>query len=174
VVVRHLTEEEIQAHLDGVSGEYDAEIVRHLGTCRRCREVLGTYRALYAGLSADPAYPIPHDLAGSVLSGLGLARTERRLEVSGDIVLIACAIAAMVVGVVAFADLRPVFDGLSAAFRPIMTYVGTHLEASRAGFTQNGAAPTILATGFLIMALIGLVDLAFRLRRLSEAKRQMR
>jgi hypothetical protein len=172
--MRHLTEEEIQTYLDGPSGEHDTGIVRHLRTCKQCREVLETYKALYDGLSADPAYAIPHDLAGSVLSALGLGKTERRLRVPGDVVLIACAIATMLVGLVAFADLRPLLDSLSAAFRPVVAYLGVHLESSHARLSENGGTPTILLTGFLILALTGLLDLAFRLRRLSGARRQIR
>ena len=173
MVMRHLTEEEIQAYLDAPPGEADAEIRHHLETCRQCREVLEDYETLYGKLADDPAYAIPHDLAASVLSGLGLGEAGRRLGLPGDIVLVACAIAAMLVGVLLFADLGPILDAASESARPVIAYVAPYLEASQSRLAESGA-PTILTTSVLILALIGLLDLAFRLKRLSEARREIR
>ena len=169
--MRHLTDEEIQAYLDGA--DLDPELSGHLVTCIQCHEVLGGYRALYADLADETAFKIPQDLAGTVTSRLGLKQAGRRFRVSGDLVLVACAIVAMLIGVSVFADLGPIVEAISASAGPILDHTAPHLESSHSRLAGNGHTPAIVATCVLILVLIGFLDLVFKLKRRADIRRQM-
>jgi hypothetical protein len=168
VAVRHPTEEEIQTYLDGFSGEASAEIRHHLETCEQCGRMFAEYRALYAGLGDGSTFEVPRDLAGSVLSKLGLMQTGCRFRIPGDVVLVACSIVAMLIGVSVFADIGAMVSAVSAAVRPILAYVLPYLGSAQDLLTDTGSVPAIFMTGILILVLAGLVDSAFKLRRLSD------
>jgi hypothetical protein len=172
--LRHLTEEEIQTYLDGSSDEIDAEVRRHLETCRPCREVLADYEALYAGLADTSDFEIPRNLAGSVLSGLGLRQSGPRLGIAGDLVLVACGILAMLVGLSVAAGFQPLADALSAFGRPILDTTAPHLESAYSRMAATGQAPIIWVTGIFILVLTGALDLVFKLRRRTVMNRQIR
>jgi anti-sigma factor RsiW len=162
--MRHLTEEEIQAYLDGPGGGLDAELLDHLKTCKECRDGLADYRALYAGLADDAAFEVPQGLAGSVISRLGLKQTRRRLTVPGDFILVACAIVAMLIGVSVFADLSPLLDAVSASAGPILEYAAPHLESARGGFMNANHTLTILVAGTAVFVIMWALDMIFSRR----------
>lgn len=167
--MRHLTDEEIQAHLDG--SDLDPGLRDHLGTCTQCREVLGAYRALYADLADDVGFEMPLDLAGTVTSRLGLKQTARRLQVTGDVVLVACSIVVMLIGVSVFADLSPLCEAVSAFAGPILEYAAPHLESARGGIMNVSRPLTVPVAGFAILTIMWALDMAFKHRRPTLAGR---
>jgi hypothetical protein len=170
----HPTDEEIQAYLDSSPGQADAELRHHLDTCRQCGKVLADYRSLCARLADETAFSIPHGIADSVLSRLGLKEKSRGLQVPGDFVLVACAIVAMVIGISLFADLGLLFDAVSSVGRPILAYASPHLESAHSCLAESGRTPGIVMTGVFILVLTWFLDLVFKLKRLSDIRRQAR
>jgi anti-sigma factor RsiW len=171
VVARHLTDEEIQAYLDGSAAEIDAGLRAHLETCRQCRELLGDYEALYARLADRPGLEAPQDLARSVISRLGLEPARGRFSVPGDLVLVAGAIAAMVITAFVFLDLGPVFDTASAIGGQISTLASAGLEAAHERARAPDSTLSIYGYGIAILAIMGVLDAAFR-RKLRAATRR--
>lgn len=170
----HPTDEDIQAYLDGAPGQADAEVRYHLDTCRQCRKVLADYKTLYTGLADETAFSIPHRIADSVLSRLGLKQKRRGLQVPGDFVLVACAIVAMVIGIFLFADLGLLFDAISSLGRPILTFAAPHLESAHSSLAESGRTSAIVMTGIFILVLTWFLDLVFKLKHLSDIRRQTR
>jgi predicted anti-sigma-YlaC factor YlaD len=163
--MRHLTDEEIQAYLDGPRGKADADLRQHLETCRQCREALQDYGALYRRLADDAAFVLPPDLADSVLTRMGLEQRRRRLRLPGDLVIVASAIALMLIGISVLGDLGSLFDAASAAIRPILEYSAPHFAAARDRITDGDFTVTILVYGAAILAALWAMDRAFERRR---------
>ena len=172
--MRHLTDEEIQAYLDGFVGELDPGLADHIRTCEQCRGALRDYRALYAGLADKSAFDLPRDLPLAVMSGLGLGRARARFPLPGDLVLVAGAVVAMLVAAVVLLDLEPLFEAVAAAGREIFELASPGLEAVFSGMTGPNHTLTIFVTGAAILFFIGVLDIVFNRRQPSLTGRRTR
>ena len=170
--MRHLTDEEIQAYLDGSSREAETDLRHHLETCQHCRRALADYRALYRGLADDAAFLSPQDLAESVLTRMGLEQRRRRLRIPGDLVIVASAIVLMLIGISVLGDLGSLFDAASAAIRPMLEYSTPHLSTACDRITDADFTVTILVYGAAILSALWAMDRAFERRRPTIIRRR--
>jgi hypothetical protein len=172
--VKHMTDEEIQAYLDAPSGKADAGVRNHLGKCLECSKVLADYRALYSSLADDAAFEVPKGLAGAVLSRLRLQRKQPRQRLPGDLVIVASAIVAMIVGMVALGEFRLLLDCISSFVGPIVDFGLDCVKAAYSHAAGNEFVSTVLMTAVFILATTGFLDLVFKLKRLAHMRRQFR
>ena len=63
MLLRHWTDEDIQRYLDGEISQYDSILVRHLHTCKSCRDELAQYRLLYRLLKKEPEFCVSEHFA---------------------------------------------------------------------------------------------------------------
>jgi hypothetical protein len=70
MAMKHLTDSEIQAYLDGGASDERGRLDSHLKTCDSCRKKLREYEMLYDGLSSDTIPGLPADFTGSVMAEL--------------------------------------------------------------------------------------------------------
>jgi predicted anti-sigma-YlaC factor YlaD len=72
LVVRHLTDDEIQAYLDLRAEGLAPDLMDHLETCGTCRAAVRAYQALYARLADDRGFEAPPGFAANVIARLNL------------------------------------------------------------------------------------------------------
>ncbi len=117
-VVRHLTDEEIQLHLDGAPGAgRGSEIEAHLEGCPDCQATLLSFEALSEALSSLPAGEAPADFTASVMARIDereqARESDRRVAVTVlGAVALALTIAVAAAGQAAWA---PAFSAASSA-----------------------------------------------------------
>jgi hypothetical protein len=153
MAVRHLSDDEIQAHLDGKAGRLDPDLRDHLGTCRTCQEAVEAYRALYVALADDRGFEAPPVLGERVIAGLNLKPPRRAVSLPADIVLVAGAVVCLVVIALSFLDLSPITGAFSAIRSP--------LESARDLVDGLNHTLTPAVAGLAILAFMGVLDLAF-------------
>ena len=160
--MRHLTDDEIQAYMDGSAPTLDPDLKTHLETCRLCQDALRQYRMLYEGLADDTVYEIPPDLAQTVVSRLGLEPSSRRAAFPADVVLVAGAIIAAVAVALNFLDFMPLLGPLLALRATLFGYAATPLESARTYLVGLNHVLTIGLAAIAILVFMGALDAAFR------------
>lgn len=160
--MKHLSDDEIQAYLDGAPPALDRDLKVHLETCAACQNAVGQYKTLYAGLADDTAYDVPSDLAQTVVSRLGLATRKGRLALPADIALVAGAIVAMVVVVVNFLDVRPLLNALLALRAPLVEYASSPFESARTYLIGLNHTLVLGLAGIAILIFMAALDAALR------------
>ena len=151
--MRHLSDDEIQAHLDGKAQGRAPDLIEHLETCKRCREAVQAYRSLYTGLADDKGFEAPRDLGQRVIAGLNLKPPRRPVALPADILLVAGAMVCLVVVALSFLDLSPLTDAFSVMRSPVES-VGDFV-------TGLNHTLTVVVAGLAILAFMGVLDLAF-------------
>ena len=155
--MRHLTEDEIQAYLDGRAIDLGPDLRDHPGTCRLCHEAIQTYKAVYVGLADDKGFEAPPNLAANVIARLDLKAHRRGLSLPTDIVVVAAAIVCMVVVAFSFLDLSS-FVG----------YGSQSLESARSFLIGLNHALTLALSGAAILLVMGALDLVIRPKKLTR------
>ncbi|MFC1563930.1 anti-sigma factor family protein [candidate division KSB1 bacterium] len=67
----HLTENEMQEYLDGMSGERSAGIKEHLMKCESCRLQMAAYRYIFSGYDNEPEDIFSDELEDNVIVAVG-------------------------------------------------------------------------------------------------------
>lgn len=111
--LRHLTDEEIQDHLDGNVTPGNKFIQEHLRTCERCRKALLEYQNLYLGLKKDRGFELPANFPKEVISKLPEEKIARSPSKYYEFLLIVIGIAVAGYASLQFIDLRPLIHGIS-------------------------------------------------------------
>jgi hypothetical protein len=166
--MRHLNDEEIQEFLDAGGEGVGSVTLDHLRTCSRCRSALESYRTLYAGLADKAAFEPPRDLAASVTSRLGLRALRCPRALPADLILVACAILAMVIAVSIFADLRPLTDTVTAIGRPVIDYLSPGLQSVVGSLRETSQTTSLILSGVAVLILMGAIDVVFRRGRAAR------
>jgi len=65
--IDHLSENEMQEYLEGVSGDKRPEIEDHLKQCEACRVQITAYRHIFKGFNREPENIFSEDLEDTVL-----------------------------------------------------------------------------------------------------------
>jgi len=81
--VRHLSDEETQAYLDGGAGAKRASMAGHLRDCPACQGAIDEYRKLYLALEDKSSFALEMDVAARALSKV---KTRGRRERERDLV----------------------------------------------------------------------------------------
>jgi anti-sigma factor RsiW len=160
--LRHLTDDEIQAYLDGEFTPADAGLEAHLRTCAACQNALREYETLYSRLADRAAFESPRDLAATVVLRLGLRPRKRRFSLPADIILLTGAIVCMVGVALVFLDLRPFVASLAELLSPVLHYATVPLGSALTSVAGANHTLTVALAGLAILVFTALLDLAFR------------
>ncbi|HUT32530.1 MAG TPA: zf-HC2 domain-containing protein [Planctomycetota bacterium] len=172
-----------QAYLEGELKAQECErLERHLHACPSCRQVLSSYRTLFAAL-AEPALPAMRaDFAAGVLARAATA--ERRRRAWQALTLAAALFVAVGAAVLvrwgglpdeaAVADVAPSLDGWRAAWDSVVEFVEG--AAATAGDWLRVVPGGALALALLAAGLAAQLILAYRWRTLAspDVNRQAR
>ncbi len=141
--INHLSDDQIQEYLDGLSSEVTHI---HLEKCAACRENLKAYQNLYKHLQGDTPFELPSDFEDKVMSNI---RGQSETANSGLLTF--------------FLSLL----GVAGAFFTIFYYYGLNflkaapenfiLIVDRVAKELNGGLTLIVAAA-LILILLGIVD----------------
>lgn len=146
--MKHLTAEDIQAYLDGVSGPETRALECHLQECAACRARLEEYRGFYAALADDRAIADIGDLPGKVM---GRIEGEPDLELDSalkDILLAGCGVVLAAAALVLFVGIGPLAAGL-AGLAGSMRYLATRGTAGLR-LPAIAAAATVIVLVYLV------------------------
>ena len=109
MAVRHLSDQEIQKHLDGPH-QSSAQVTAHLETCARCQTQLRQYQHLYSSLRQEPELMLRFDFADAVMVKL---KSGYDATVSLPIWLAFISVTAGVIATLYLVGLEKVQGGLS-------------------------------------------------------------
>jgi predicted anti-sigma-YlaC factor YlaD len=157
MVMRHLSDQQIQNYLDREPSQKRAEIERHLSACPACRNQLAAYKRLYRELGDETGFMLSANFADAVI-----ARVERGSEKKFHLLETVLLILAVIVSLGAalyFTDLGNMFLNL---FRSGSAGVGHVFENLP---ILKGSNVHILVFAALILTAIGLLDkMIFQIR----------
>jgi anti-sigma factor RsiW len=170
---QHISDEQIQAFLDGTTVE-STVLEAHLDACPRCRAAVEEYRHLFSALGAVPEPVLAPDFADRIMARLpelppqGVFARFRQTSVR-DGVLIFAAFAAIVAGTFIF--VKPslwagLFRGWFISSAPAKQQALTDAKGLLASLHIN---PQQLAAVVLTIAAIGMIDWIITRRRRSHA-----
>ncbi|KPJ59365.1 MAG: hypothetical protein AMJ46_11560 [Latescibacteria bacterium DG_63] len=118
--MNHLSDEDIQAYLEGEAVAKKARVENHLRECPACRRVFEEYRNLYDALADEECFAPAMDLAEQTLRKLRIAEKDKPLREYLDTVVGALGITiALAVAAWAYVGLggpRPDFGDVFNAF----------------------------------------------------------
>lgn len=170
----HLTDEQLNEHLDAGAGE--SSIARHLDACPACRARLEELRAVFTALESLPDLPLSRDLAPSILarlpavwSGLAFRPAAAQKWIITAQALGALAIAAWLsssleLPTALFAYQPPSLDSILASFFALLSSFDDQLST----FTLPTAVIDLQSTTVLMLAaaaiLLGVVGNGILLR----------
>ena len=171
--MRHLTDEEIQAYLDGLTENLDASLISHLDTCRECRKAIDQYRLLYTCLSDDSSFGVTTGLTPSVMKRLGLKRSQRR-SLPVEIVLAAAGVMASACVALTWFDPGSVARTIAAAFRSFAGPIAALIEATGDYLIALNHGITTLAVGLTVLLLMAALDAFISHKPLPSSRRPPR
>ncbi len=161
--VEHLTDEELQAYLDGASVENRAALESHLRTCRHCRKELLAYRFVEEEFCAEPGETFSVRFEDAIIERI--VRMERgRLGLKDYLVLsfsfLTC------VGMVIYGFLNDrvatiVKQAFQVSWADLQTFFHDILEGIEG---TNGTIETLLFAGILLLVFCFLDNIPFYLR----------
>jgi hypothetical protein len=153
MLLKHLTDEEIQDYLDGNLSRQKALLVeRHLESCPLCQEALKQYQGLYVGLKDDLGFDFSKGFAKSVIKRLpAKGETESHFNYL-NIFLTILGIIISVGVTLYYVDLRPLGRAFSHILFPPQEF-GSGLVA----FIKNLLVGLNGNVGLLIFAILTLV-----------------
>lgn len=111
--LRHLTDREIQAHLQGSGSSNKPWVASHLTNCDDCREQIKQYQALFEELQQEHGFNLPPNFATAVATRIQNQSSPSARTASATIFL---ALLGLVVGMGTlfyFIDLKPLSHGFS-------------------------------------------------------------
>lgn len=77
--MKHLTDRQMQAFLDGQDRSQNSAAQKHLQECDFCRSELSAYQKVYQALDENPGFALQPDFTNLVLNRLQ-ARAEKRIQ----------------------------------------------------------------------------------------------
>ena len=169
---QHLSDEQIQAFLDGTAVE-PAAFEAHLDACPRCRAAVEEYRHLFSALGAVPEPVLAPEFADSVMARLpelpprGVFARLRQTSVREG-VLVFAAFGAIVAGTLIF--IKPslwagLFQGWFSSSAPANRQALTDAKGLLATLHID---PQLLAAVALTIVAIGVIDWIITRRRRSH------
>ena len=169
--MRHLTDEEIQAYLDGMVDNLDPSLISHVDTCGHCRKTAAQYSLLYRCLSDDSSFGVITGLAPSVMKHLGLERSERR-PLPVEIILAAAGVVAALCVALAWLDLGRLVSTIAAAPRSLAGLIAPVIEAAGAYLVDLNHSIVTLAAGLTVLLFTATLDAVISRRCLSGSRRR--
>ena len=148
--MNHLSDEEIQEYLDGLSRDKLEKVTQHLKTCSACRHQVAAYKRVYSALEEEPAFSFPANFIDNVVNNV-TNREDKKYQKWETILLIFSII--QVIGfAIYFIDFRTIFTN-------IFSDSSTMFESALAKITElgNGFLP-ILIIAAIIISFYGILD----------------
>jgi len=145
MALNHLSDDEIQGHLDGNTTRGES-VKDHLRSCPRCAELVENYRELFLSLADDRGFDLPEGFAANVAARVVTsAKTNSRSWIL-DAVLIGGAMAACLITALIFIDFSTWLVELK------------HTLAMDSLLAHLGIKSNLLASAAAAMLAIGLAD----------------
>jgi len=113
--MNHLTDEQLQAYLDGSPVEDIKTIEKHLETCELCRAELARYRSLSMALSEDVGFELAPNFAADIVASLEEEGAEKFFYKLSHIILWATGFFAAIAVLVRFTNIEDAFSGFGEA-----------------------------------------------------------
>lgn len=118
MAIRHLTDDEIQDHLDGNLTPKKRFVQDHLKTCEFCRKALAEYKSLYLELKDDKGFKLSRGFAQSVISRIPKAPAAKSRFSYVEALLVILGIIAVGLTALHLVDLRPLVQRITAVGLP--------------------------------------------------------
>ncbi len=124
----HVTEDEIQAFLDGTSPERAEQIRRHIAGCPVCRAQEAAYKSLYRDLAVAPELDLPANFASRIADAASVKNASALFSPVLDIVIIAAAVISTFLAIIFFVDIKALTDTMSRIALPKFTLNGNFMD----------------------------------------------
>jgi anti-sigma factor RsiW len=159
----HLTDEQLQAYLDGTLADADA-VELHLETCPACRQALEAYRQLYVAIEEEAAPELSPDFVDRVMARLtesaDTADTEelaRGFRIRDSLVFV-MAVIAMIAGAVYFINPVTLFRSVDDVAAAPSLADNQYLSAFFKGLSGVHLDLSIIVFAALTLLGVGLID----------------
>lgn len=169
--MRHLTDDEIQAYLDGTGPDLSETMESHISSCKRCRRSIETYRMLYIGLADAGSFEPVRDPAPAVLCMLGI-ETSRGRSRPIEVILAAVGIVAAVAVALAWLDLGPLAGAIADLAGPLTGILSHAVEIARSYFGDLNHGVTTLLLGAAVLLSMVALDMFLPRKHLAASGRR--
>lgn len=163
--MKHISEETLQAYLEGSLLPDRRSVENHLQTCEYCRNQLAVYKFVISHLEKDEDMKLPLNLANRVMKTIG--KEEARYGNLWDIILFALGIAASLITAILYAPnafVTHTWLKLSEmAYRSFLA-LAQNLEKLTGQANLNGTFLLGIALLILLFSLLDRILLSFRQR----------
>jgi predicted anti-sigma-YlaC factor YlaD len=161
LAMNHLTDDEIQACLDGTADAVPARIAQHLKKCADCRKILEEYRNLREAFPGEERFAASMNAATRALSRVQVRKKARALWEVPD--ALAAAIGIMI-GLVVAAWVYSSLNGHSPGLRQILDFFSQYhslasalLQATRSFIDSvRSEISFLLMAGFVVYVILSL------------------
>ncbi len=166
----HLTDEQLQAYLDGTLDDI-VEVEAHLGSCPRCRREMELYRQLYGTISQEDAPQLSPDFVDRVMARLpeNEAATDAEELAGGfrlrDSLVFVVAVIAMIAGAVYFINPMTLFRSVDDVAAAPSLAGNQYLSSFFKDFSGWHLDPSIIVFTILTIVGIGIIDRILAHRR---------
>ena len=155
---QHLTEDDIQNILDNNSSEYGPDRLKHLETCNKCQTLLGQYKHLYKGLSAEPKYALSKNFITSVIDKVFPNPIKPFLSPPAEIALIVTTLILALTAMFIFVDFKPIVQSITRIVLPEFTYETKILQPIRDLFATFNRGFTMIPFALLALFFVAVLD----------------
>lgn len=159
--MKHLSDDEIQGHLDGDTSYSREEITAHLETCPMCRLRLEQYKSIFGELNIDSIPSLPPEFAASVMAGI---RPEKPVSIFPRLTPWLSYAAIFIFGVavsiyfMGTSTLKQIFRALSPSNIPEPSFIATYKNY----LTGLDIDYSLILAVILVLAVIALIDQMIR------------
>lgn len=121
--LRHLTDDEIQDHLDGNLPAKNRFIQEHLKTCQFCQKAVAEYKSLYLELKDEKGFKLSRNFAQSVISRIPKQPAAKSRFSYVEALLVVLGIVAAGFTTIHLVDFRPLIQRITALPLPHFEFV---------------------------------------------------
>jgi len=171
MTVKHATEEQIQAYLDGLVGPDYALLSGHIESCEQCRETMLQYHALYGELSDDGDIHLPADFARTVAAGVGSTETTAETEERWSLNLVFTVLLPLLMAAVTvyFLGAESLYAKVGGFGQSMLGHVDEMATDTAAFLRQFGLRPDLVLFAVLVLLVVSGLERLLRTLRHGKA-----
>jgi len=131
MAIRHLTDDEIQDHLDGNLTPKNRFVQDHVKTCEFCRKALAEYKSLYLELKDDRGFKLSRGFAQGVISKIPKQPAAKSRFSYVQALLVILGIVAVGFTSIYLVDLRPLGQRITAIGLPQLDLLSALVDSTK-------------------------------------------
>lgn len=159
---RHLTEIELQQHLDGdLDCRYPLRTA-HLNTCQRCQQEVSKYRNLYSSLAMAEPPPLNKNFAAKVCAEAFRRALQERNQRLTNIGLMALSGLVLIMVSWYYLDMVTIWQSMSGMNRNMLVFVESMFTSASKIAAESGPRLHLIGISVAVLMVMGVVDSVLR------------